>query len=358
MFARQPARLQASQQARLHTVLLAAIVIAVIALLYDLFGLIYAPTLGTWVSFGLDLLLIAGFSLILWLIDHGHLRAGAWATCLLMCIYAPINTILWPAVVFTSAILPMVGVLMALSYLESDDLRAQSWLAWLTIIAVLIISRLVPPFAGEPLPGIAPIDLLVFALLMGLLLLALNQFYAHLNENLAMTHAANAALEEVRTTLEQTVAERTADLQAALAEVEARVVAQAALLAQSERQHEALRTLSAPVLPVSETALVIPMVGELDADRLRILQSRALEAVERSRVRTLLLDITGVSLIDKEVARGMVEIVRATALLGTETILVGVRPEVAQAVVALGLDLGGLRSAPSLREGLAMGLRR
>ena len=165
----------------------------------------------------------------------------------------------------------------------------------------------------------------------------------------SMTSQLRQSLES----LEQRVADRTADLQQALDEVETRAREQERLLEENRQQRETIREMSVPVLPVNDSTLVMPLVGAMDTERLRLLQDQALRAIERSRAKTLILDITGVPIVDSQVAQGLVGVVQAARLLGVEVLLVGVRPEVAQAIVGLGLSLLGLRSYNDLQGALS-----
>ncbi len=79
---------------------------------------------------------------------------------------------------------------------------------------------------------------------------------------------------------------------------------------------------------------------------------QALGALERSSARRLLLDITSVRVVDSQVAQGLIAAVQAGHLLGTEVTLVGIRPEVAQAIVALGLNLQGVQTFGDLQTAL------
>jgi rsbT co-antagonist protein RsbR len=164
---------------------------------------------------------------------------------------------------------------------------------------------------------------------------------------------AAAALERSNVDLEQRVSERTSALTDALAEVEARATEQARLLAENDAQRATIRELSVPVLPVNKHALVMPLVGALDTTRLAMIQERALSAIEEESAHLLLLDITGVPIVDSQVAQGLRGVVQAARLLGAEVVLVGVRPEVAQTAVGLGLDLRGMRAFSDLRSALA-----
>jgi rsbT co-antagonist protein RsbR len=129
-------------------------------------------------------------------------------------------------------------------------------------------------------------------------------------------------------------------------------------LAQIEEQRAAIREMSVPVLPLTKTTLVMPLVGALDSARLHLLQDQALRAISQSAARCLLLDITGVPVVDTHVAQELLKVVRAARLLGAEVVLVGIRPEVAQSIVGLGLQLGEVVTQGTLQSGIAYALRR
>ncbi|MBK9712920.1 MAG: STAS domain-containing protein [Kouleothrix sp.] len=190
------------------------------------------------------------------------------------------------------------------------------------------------------------------AAIVGLLLA---RFSSALRRALREAQQRELTLERMRQSLEQTVAERTADLSGALAEVETRAAAQDSLLAENERQRQVIQELSVPVLPVNAATLVMPLVGALDSARLMILQDRALHAIERSSARLIVLDISGVPIVDSQVALGILQLVGAARLLGTRVALAGVRPEVAQAMVGLGLNLGDVLAYGDLQAALNNG---
>ncbi|GAB4200879.1 MAG: hypothetical protein OHK0022_22370 [Roseiflexaceae bacterium] len=127
-------------------------------------------------------------------------------------------------------------------------------------------------------------------------------------------------------------------------------------LATIEEQRNVIREMSVPVLPLSETMRLVPLIGALDSSRLQAVQEQALDAVAHSGVRYLLLDITGVPVVDTAVAQGLLGIVQAARLLGSDVILVGIRPEVAQAIVGLGIQLDGIVTQPSLQAGISYAL--
>ena len=114
-----------------------------------------------------------------------------------------------------------------------------------------------------------------------------------------------------------------------------------------------IKDRSVPVIPIDASTLVMPLVGALDSARLRELQEQSLQALERTSARTLVFDITGVPIVDSQVAHGFLATMRSARLLGAEVMLVGIRPEVAQTLVGLGANLAGIVTRSSLQSGIA-----
>jgi rsbT co-antagonist protein RsbR len=131
--------------------------------------------------------------------------------------------------------------------------------------------------------------------------------------------------------------------------------AQAEVLAQLqtiELQNAAIRKMSVPILPLTHQMLVMPLVGALDTTRLAMLQNQALQHLQHSKARYLILDVTGVPIIDTQVARGLMMVVQSARLLGAEVMLVGIRPELAQTIVGLGISLEGIMTRSTLENGV------
>jgi anti-anti-sigma regulatory factor len=223
-----------------------------------------------------------------------------------------------------------------------------------SVIAIALLERQSTTLAGfaPALGDPALIIVCFYILMMGLVGVFLDRFGSSLSDALGDALARERDLERLRETQELMIAQRTADLQQALAEVQARAEEQARLLAQVQEQEVTIRDLSVPVIPITATTLIMPLVGTLNQERLRLLQVRALQALERTAVRTLILDITGVPVVDSRMAQGLLTVVQTTQLLGTETVLVGIRPEVAQTLVGLGLYLEGMRTFSDLQSAL------
>ena len=223
------------------------------------------------------------------------------------------------------------------------------------LIDLALIGFIFLPIANmpQPLPDVysvirTAVILCIFTALIGALSAAtMSRALSDAHQARTKAEEAAAALDKANAALELQVSERTAALQQALVEVETRMAEQERLLAENEQQRLVIRELSVPVLPVSNRTLVMPLVGALDTQRLHDVQEQALSSIERSSARYLLLDITGVPVVDTLVAKGIVSLVRAAKLLGTDVALVGIRPEVAQTIVGLGLDL---RSIPAFAD--------
>jgi rsbT co-antagonist protein RsbR len=118
-----------------------------------------------------------------------------------------------------------------------------------------------------------------------------------------------------------------------------------------------IRDLSSPVLPIHDGVLVMPLIGVIDSERAVILTQSLLHAIEQHRARTVLIDVTGVPLVDTQVAAVLLQAAAATKLLGAQPVLVGIRPEVAQAIVGLGVDLRSIVTHGTLQDGIAYALR-
>jgi len=124
------------------------------------------------------------------------------------------------------------------------------------------------------------------------------------------------------------------------------------------KQTDAIRELSTPVLDLWDEVLVLPIIGAVDTRRGQQMQERLLEAVSQSQARFVILDITGVEVVDTATADHFLKIVGATELLGARCILTGIRPSVAQTLVRVGVDLSRLSTYGSLKQGLRFCLSR
>lgn len=126
--------------------------------------------------------------------------------------------------------------------------------------------------------------------------------------------------------------------------------------AAQERLRAAIQELSTPIIPVYNGVLVVPLIGRVDSARAQSLTEALLEAIAREQAEMVLLDITGVAVVDTSVANHLMQTARAAGLLGSQVVLVGISAEVAQTLVQLGLDLGQLVTLSNLQNGLEYAL--
>ncbi|MGQ9927489.1 MAG: STAS domain-containing protein [Chloroflexaceae bacterium] len=123
--------------------------------------------------------------------------------------------------------------------------------------------------------------------------------------------------------------------------------------AEQQRLLELVKTLELPVLVVDDQVLLAPLVGNLDSWRAGALRRRLLEMVAERRVRVVILDVTGISMIDTEVARALIDTAVAIRLLGARTVVSGIRAAVAQTLVSLNASLGEITTVADLGAALA-----
>jgi PAS domain S-box-containing protein len=124
-----------------------------------------------------------------------------------------------------------------------------------------------------------------------------------------------------------------------------------------QRQRDEILDLSTPVIQVWDSVLVLPIIGTLDSVRASRLTEGLLERIAVDQAEVVILDVSGVPTIDTDVAQHLLKTVEAARLMGTTSILSGVRPETAQAIVHLGIELGRLRSRNTLKDALQVALR-
>jgi rsbT co-antagonist protein RsbR len=117
-------------------------------------------------------------------------------------------------------------------------------------------------------------------------------------------------------------------------------------------QQAAIRELSTPVLRVRDRLLILPIIGGLDSQRARQLTQQLLSAIRDTRARMVVIDITGVGMIDLTVANHLVQTVEAARLMGARAIITGLSSEVAQTLVDLGVDLSMMQTVGDLQGGL------
>lgn len=151
------------------------------------------------------------------------------------------------------------------------------------------------------------------------------------------------------------VAVRNAQLHAAVqrelaerSKAEEIIVTQAATLAE----------LSTPLIPLTNNVLVCPLIGSVDEARAQQITETLLFGVSNKQVHTIIIDITGVSFVDTYLASSLIQTASALQLLGATTVLTGIRPEIAQTIVGLGIELRGVVTFATLQDGIKYAMRK
>lgn len=119
------------------------------------------------------------------------------------------------------------------------------------------------------------------------------------------------------------------------------------------RQQQAIRELSLPILQVRERLLIIPLVGMIDSTRAKQLIEALLTSIRDRRARGVVIDVTGVPLVDTAVAHHLVQACDAAKLMGSAVVITGISPEMAQTLVHLGAKLPAAETLGDLQEGIA-----
>ncbi|NHM32656.1 STAS domain-containing protein [Neobacillus terrae] len=116
--------------------------------------------------------------------------------------------------------------------------------------------------------------------------------------------------------------------------------------------YTALDELSVPVVPISKGIAVIPIVGEIDARRSRLIMEVSLNAGTELQLNHIILDVSGVPIVDTMAADQLMKIISALKLTGVESILTGLRPEIAQTIVGLGIGFTDIQTQANMRKAL------
>ena len=124
------------------------------------------------------------------------------------------------------------------------------------------------------------------------------------------------------------------------------------------RQQQELLELSTPVVKLWEGVLALPMIGTLDSARTQVVMESLLKKIVDTGSEIAIIDITGVPTVDTLVAQHLLKTVTAIRLMGADCIISGVRPQIAQTIVHLGVDLQGVTTKSNLAEALALALKR
>jgi rsbT co-antagonist protein RsbR len=121
-------------------------------------------------------------------------------------------------------------------------------------------------------------------------------------------------------------------------------------------QKIALQELSAPLIPIFDNITIMPLVGTIDTERAKSIMENLLQGVVKHHAQVVLIDITGVPVVDTMVAHHIIQASEAVRLVGAKCLIVGIRPEIAQTIVNLGINLTQVMTKNSLQKGIEAAL--
>jgi rsbT co-antagonist protein RsbR len=116
--------------------------------------------------------------------------------------------------------------------------------------------------------------------------------------------------------------------------------------------------LSTPVVELWEGVLALPLIGTLDSARTQVVMQNLLEAIVSTGAEIAIIDITGVPTVDTLVAQHLLKTVAAARLMGADCIISGIRPQIAQTIIHLGVDLANVTTKATLADAFSIALRR
>ena len=119
-----------------------------------------------------------------------------------------------------------------------------------------------------------------------------------------------------------------------------------------QQQELTIQELATPVLEIWDDVLAVPLVGTLDSQRSQEVMEKLLSSIVNYKVRYVILDLTGIQIVDTRTADHLIKIAQAASLLGTQCVVTGINPAVAQSIVELGIDLAHVITKRNLKEGL------
>lgn len=123
-------------------------------------------------------------------------------------------------------------------------------------------------------------------------------------------------------------------------------------------QQAMLRELSTPLIPLADGVVVLPIVGTVDSRRAQQIMETLLEGIAGQQAEVAILDITGVRVVDAQVANALLQAARAARLLGAQVVLSGISAEVAQSLVGLGTEMSSLSTERNLQSAIAYAMRQ
>lgn len=340
------------QQRRGRILVTLSLGVVIILLTVGLTLTLLQPTIGRFINLSLATLV---FATAAFLGRQGFVSAGSY----ILIIVAGIGSL---SGMFFNPDSPFNIIYLLLCVLLSSILLKphQIWIVWGGSIAALALVVLMVPEATrakillEYAAAHVSVLLTVSALITFIGARSLAAALSEARELRRQAEEANQRLVQVNAGLEARIAERTEALQRLADEQRATMSQLEESLRSQQELNRLILELDVPIIPVRDDTLVVPLVGGLDSNRVQRLLENVLQAIERAGARMLVIDVTGVAVIDTYAAVALLHVAQAARLMGVKTTLAGIRPEVAQTLVSLGVDLSAIDTTSTLQAALAL----
>ncbi|KAB8140144.1 STAS domain-containing protein [Chloroflexia bacterium SDU3-3] len=176
----------------------------------------------------------------------------------------------------------------------------------------------------------------------------MSDFYVKGDWDLDLLHTSEGWIHDMRSSFTETYNTHLQEAQRQLEEREHEIATQSQII----------RETASPIVPIYDGILVMPLVGALDSLRISQVMESALEHIVDKQAEVLIIDITGVPIVDTGVANHLLQMARAISLLGAEVVVVGIGAEIAQTIIQLGLDMSAIMTMANLEAGIAYALEQ
>jgi rsbT co-antagonist protein RsbR len=124
-----------------------------------------------------------------------------------------------------------------------------------------------------------------------------------------------------------------------------------------ETQQAAIRELSTPLIPIADDVVIMPIIGTIDSQRAQQVMETLLEGIAHYHAETVILDVTGVQVMDTQIANAFIRSAKAARLLGAKVVMTGIQPQMAQTLVHLGIDMSDIITRSTLQAGITYALK-
>jgi rsbT co-antagonist protein RsbR len=325
------------------------------------FGLEYAVS-GEWQLLAATVLTLFGTALAglaRWLVGRGQTIVGTWVFILgAVVAFGPAPLLVDDALPIVAICYLVVVLIVGLIVSPTAGFYAGFISSVLFTVPVLLLHFQVLPFSPhlvpEGLSAVATIGFNTMVLILSAFLV--REATGAIRRALTETRLYAQEMDNYRHQLEQRIERRTEELNEAMASVQAHSDDLDRTMEELQANQQVIRELSSPVVPVLQGIIVMSLIGSIDSQRAVTITAEMLDGLERYDARIVILDITGVPVVDTQVAKILLESARAAQLMGCQTVLTGIRPEIAQTMVELGIEAADLVTRSDLQGGMEYAL--